>query len=172
MTSDKHHDKNKGWALAQPKYTSFISINPQNWPELISNYISISIDLFLSEMTETWPGKSCEVQHVNVPPCFVLNFLLNQCLQNQWEFCIVLFYFFLSNRKCKYLAKAPSAALTAGFVWCCHPVDTISRCSSLQGRCRQLWQQTKYAWLCKRRQKKPEKKRKYCYTEGQLKRKT
>ena len=42
--------------------------------------ITVSVDLLLDPLTGTYPGISCEVQHVYILPCFVLTLALNQLL--------------------------------------------------------------------------------------------
>lgn len=46
----------------------------------ITTYVTITADLLLVEMTETYPGISCEIQHVNILPYLVLPLITNQYL--------------------------------------------------------------------------------------------
>ena len=76
----------------------------------ISTRLAVSVNLFLTEMTEKYPGISCEV---HILPHVVLTLVLNQWPLNQWEFNFYFFYFF--NWKFSYLSKVQNAVITTGF---------------------------------------------------------
>ena len=67
-------------------------------PPLVSN------DLFVAELTEKWSGISCEVQLVDIPPSFVLIFVLNRSLPSGLEFSQSL-----QNQKSTWHAQATNA---------------------------------------------------------------
>ena len=61
----------------------------------ITTHVNISSDPFLAEIMGIQPGISCEIQHVDILPYFVLTLVLNQCRLNQWDTVLLFCLFFL-----------------------------------------------------------------------------
>ena len=61
------------WAELILKHTFFslLWLSP-GFPVEVGRITTVSVDLFIAESTGTWPGSSCEVQHVDVLPGFSL----------------------------------------------------------------------------------------------------
>ena len=55
-----------------------------------STHVAVGVDLFITELTETQPEISCEIQLVDILACFVVTLMQNLHLLSQYEFAYLL----------------------------------------------------------------------------------